>query len=567
MNNNDEVVITQLADDTSLFLRNENSITNVLTLLDHFSRCAGLRLNKEKTYALPLGKINNMDMKKFKFKMVEKHTKVLGIYIGKDELSSTSATLNDKLINLRNLLNMWKMRNLSIKGKITLLRTKALPIMLYPASLLFIPEEIIKEVDKMFYDFIWPNKKHHVKKDLLKQQIEYGGLKMPCFKTMIKSIKMKWIQILATKQNNYTKVAMKCIKTKDIALLINSKQNVSDLNITPSKFYCQVLKYWNEIHITEPHTPNEILNESLWHNNFIKIDQKIICLKSLKQKGINIVHDILKPDGTFKNVEELEVNLNKTSDIMHLNSLKSAISKDWIKKLKSNKQISFTKIDSYNKIRIESKLKNIAETRNKDFYWQFLGQFKDKATAITTWETFYPNEIFDWKEIFKLPYKSATESHLQSMQYKIIHRYFPCGSSLNKWYKTNENVCMLCGMNETIEHYFYECDYMTRFWTAFRKWWKNIYECDISFKVVDILFGLPNDTTDVMFECLNFCILLAKQFIIDVHRMETRNSKDISFYEYLYRLKNRIKVEKHIALCKDKLSIFEKKWNLIDENL
>ena len=105
------------------------------------------------------------------------------------------------------------------------------------------------------------------------------------------------------------------------------------------------------------------------------------------------------------------------------------------------------------------------------------------------------------------------------------------------------------------------------FWTAFRKWWKNIYECDISFKVVDILFGLPNDTTDVMFECLNFCILLAKQFIIDVHRMETRNSKDISFYEYLYRLKNRIKVEKHIALCKDKLSIFEKKWNLIDENL
>ena len=81
------------------------------------------------------------------------------------------------------------MRNLSIKGKITLLRSQAMPIFLYLASFLYVPCEFIKKVNELFFDFIWPKGKHHVKKKVLIQCIESGGLKMPDVESMVKSIK------------------------------------------------------------------------------------------------------------------------------------------------------------------------------------------------------------------------------------------------------------------------------------------------------------------------------------------------------------------------------------------
>ena len=47
---------------------------------------------------------------------------------------------------------MWKCRQLTIKEKITILRSQALPIILYPASVLFTPEHIIDKIDKLFFN-------------------------------------------------------------------------------------------------------------------------------------------------------------------------------------------------------------------------------------------------------------------------------------------------------------------------------------------------------------------------------------------------------------------------------
>ena len=51
-----------------------------------------------------------------------------------------------------------------IKGKVTLLRSIVMPHSLYVASVIPINIEFITDVDQLFFDFIWPNSKHHVKK-------------------------------------------------------------------------------------------------------------------------------------------------------------------------------------------------------------------------------------------------------------------------------------------------------------------------------------------------------------------------------------------------------------------
>ena len=128
--------------------------------------------------------------------------------------------IEEKIQKMKTLLNMWKMRNLSIKGKITMLRSKALPVLLYTAAILYMTDEEINKVDKLFYDFIWPSGKHHVMKNVLIQSIEQGGLKMPDFASMVKAIKLSWLQRLSAKDSTFSKIASSVTSIRNITTFL-----------------------------------------------------------------------------------------------------------------------------------------------------------------------------------------------------------------------------------------------------------------------------------------------------------------------------------------------------------
>ena len=203
------MTISQMADDTTIFVKDIHSVKNVLELLKHFANCTGLRLNKDKTQAIQLGKESQKIVHKFGLRWNEDNIKVTGITVGKNIEYVQSRILEDKLIKIEALLNMWKSRILTIKGKITLLRSKVLPILLYVASIVYVPDDLIRQVDGLFFNFIWPSGKHHIKKKVLIQQIEDGGLKMPDVASMIKSLKLKWFKTLCFKDTTFTGFAKK----------------------------------------------------------------------------------------------------------------------------------------------------------------------------------------------------------------------------------------------------------------------------------------------------------------------------------------------------------------------
>ena len=53
--NNIEYKICQLADDTTIFVKNLQSLQNAITLFQQFRECSGLKLNLEKCEIIPLG--------------------------------------------------------------------------------------------------------------------------------------------------------------------------------------------------------------------------------------------------------------------------------------------------------------------------------------------------------------------------------------------------------------------------------------------------------------------------------------------------------------------------------
>ena len=75
-------------------------------------------------------------------------------------------------------MHMWKWRNLSILGKIQIIKTFAIPKLMFRASVISMPNELVKEVNSILYNFIWNGKdkvkrwKTIIRSSLCKNEIE-----------------------------------------------------------------------------------------------------------------------------------------------------------------------------------------------------------------------------------------------------------------------------------------------------------------------------------------------------------------------------------------------------------
>ena len=73
----------------------------------------------------------------------------------------------------------WRHRKLTLMGKIVVIKSYALPKLIYPlTSLPNPPKETIKRVEKMMYDFIWDAKPDKIKQEILTSDYDKGGLRM-----------------------------------------------------------------------------------------------------------------------------------------------------------------------------------------------------------------------------------------------------------------------------------------------------------------------------------------------------------------------------------------------------
>jgi len=63
-----EIKITQYADDTTVLVRNLDSVPQLLKLLNNFKNISGLEINKHKTEAMWIGFWRNCNEKPFGFK-------------------------------------------------------------------------------------------------------------------------------------------------------------------------------------------------------------------------------------------------------------------------------------------------------------------------------------------------------------------------------------------------------------------------------------------------------------------------------------------------------------------
>ena len=131
-----DIKITQYADDTTVLVRDLDSVTQLLKHLDKFKQISGLEINTNKTEALWLGCWRSRKDKPFGFKWPREPVCALGIHFTYDLKQAITLNFGEKLCSLEKTLNNWKKRNLTLIGKINIVKTIGLSKLLYCSSVL-----------------------------------------------------------------------------------------------------------------------------------------------------------------------------------------------------------------------------------------------------------------------------------------------------------------------------------------------------------------------------------------------------------------------------------------------
>lgn len=162
--NSREFKLSQYADDTTCLVEDTTSAGNLFKKLGFFRLCLGIELNRSKREALWLGSNKNRTDTPFGIRWPKDYVNALGICFTTDQNISYIKNLESRLLSLEKCLNVWSSRDLTLYGKINIVKSLALSKLTFVSAVLPIPENFIKSVNKQIVDFIWSHKNPKIKK-------------------------------------------------------------------------------------------------------------------------------------------------------------------------------------------------------------------------------------------------------------------------------------------------------------------------------------------------------------------------------------------------------------------
>ena len=482
---------------------------------------------------------------------------LLGITITNDDQLSYNENFKHKIESIETLTKIWSTRNLSLKGKLTIINTLLIPKIIYPSTILNTPKEAVTKIENILSKFLWNWKTPKIKKDVIIRSIKDGGIKAPCIECKIDAWKSLW--------------AIRCLKNEDesplwahivsamlpneltLGYLFKSRPSIIDLNEKCPNlniFYKNIIVNWTKIKCKTLTTKEQIFNECLWLNNLITINGKTLYSQSSLRNNLLLIKNLYTIEGNFKTSEQINLEFNLNYTFLDLLRIRQSIPHHWKQILNNNIREDKTTDILYNK------MKRYKTLKCKTIYWQLLPL--KHAMNVT------PNSHKYWCEKYKIEkfsqylenaFTCIRITFMQALQYKIINKIFNCNYWLTKIKILTNANCRFCNKIETIEHYFYECNKTLDFWNIFKTWWNNfklIIKTTITEKEV-ILGSLEDSKYTKIFNCI---LLIAKGTIYN----NKSNNKQPDFYNFLVQLKFYLKIEEQIHTKNNTLTEFDIEW-------
>ena len=194
-----EFLYTVYADDTTFFLKDRNSIIQLMNELNTFSNFSGLKPNKTKCEIAGIGVLNGVQVTLCGMKCVDLNVetvKILGVDFSYNKNLEQDKKFSDHIIKIENILKVWRMRQLTLEGRITVFKSLAISKVIHLLMITKLHNNTIDIMYKIQKNFIWQGKKAKIKHSTLCNGYENGGLKNVDLRNKITSIQYSWVKRL-----------------------------------------------------------------------------------------------------------------------------------------------------------------------------------------------------------------------------------------------------------------------------------------------------------------------------------------------------------------------------------
>ena len=172
---------------------------------------SGLKISVSKTKAVWFGSNYNTGLKlcpDLNLEWVKTFT-LLGIKFD-NNLERMESNFTVKLEIIEKLLANWLYRYITPYGKITIIKTLALSKLCHVALVIPNPtKQMFKQIENIFFKFLWNNKSEKVSREDSKLPEHYGGLNMPDIEKFWLSFKFSWCRRLLTTTSFWPNILLK----------------------------------------------------------------------------------------------------------------------------------------------------------------------------------------------------------------------------------------------------------------------------------------------------------------------------------------------------------------------
>ena len=189
------------ADDTNFFTNDTRSIVNILDTFKNFGRASGSLININKTKCMDIGK--GVDQDKPNDVQTVEQIKLLGIFYTNSLNQESKANWDHISKQIESKINKIYYKQSSIFGRAILVNTFIEPKLIYPATSLDPPPEVLNFFKKATRAFIFKGTIPLIRHDTLIQSKEEGGINLHDIFSKIISFRLKYLYQVLNNPNRF----------------------------------------------------------------------------------------------------------------------------------------------------------------------------------------------------------------------------------------------------------------------------------------------------------------------------------------------------------------------------
>ncbi|CAI5676219.1 unnamed protein product [Oreochromis niloticus] len=282
----------------------------------------------------------------------------------------------------------------------------------------------------MLFNFLWKNGTHYIRKSVVMNDYEHGGLNVLDFTTLNNTFKINWAKHFLKNPVSIWNFIPHHIFSKfgGLNFILGCDYNIDKLPENLSMFHKQVLLAWSLIykHNFTPHT------YLIWNNRNIVHKNKSLFFSMWVEKRIVLVNQLFNPNVQLMSYSEFLNTYKFPATPKEYAILFDAIPTGIIMLFKGI-QPCISSVSLPNPL--DSHIGRICLINHSKSNKNIRALFQTESLTIPHVVSFWNSFVSDinWKRAWTIPNKYLVTNKVKEVSFKILHKFYPANHYMTKF--------------------------------------------------------------------------------------------------------------------------------------